>query len=232
MVMPVKTITQPKLQSAVLKWFCDEDYCFEQETALANSGAGLATPGLFDIGLVVGKIGLGAATVTKTDIGNSRGAITVASPGCAAGAPAGDYEIIGLAAASNLGTFEVFRPDGTLDGIGTVGTAYTGTVKFTLADGSSDLAVGDVAKINVAYAAGSGKVVPLNLSAVDGSQNVAGVIARPATVPVSADAQVVAVVRLAVLLDTGMIYPSGASAGDIVAINAQLAALGILVRAG
>src|SRR5450830_1251338 len=128
MVMPVKTITQPKLQSAVLKWFADEDYCFEQETALANSGSGLTPAGLFDIGLVVGKIGVGAATVSKTDIGSSRGAITLASPASAAGAPAGDYEIIGLTAATDAGTFEVFKPDGTLDGVGTVAVAYTGTV--------------------------------------------------------------------------------------------------------
>lgn len=232
MVMPVKTITQPKLQSAVLKWFADEDYCFEQETALANSGSGLTPAGLFDIGLVVGKISLGATTVTKTDIGSGRGAITLASPASAAGTPAGDYEIIGQTAATNLGTFEVFKPDGTLDGIGTVGTAYTGAVKFTLADGSTDLAVGDVAKINVVYAAGSGKVVPLNLSAVDGSQNVAGVVMRPVNVPSGADAQVVVVERQAILLDSGLVWPSGFTDSQIAAATVQLAALGIIVRAG
>jgi hypothetical protein len=228
MVMPVKTITQPKLQSAVLKWWADEDFNFEQDTLLAGSGSDRSV----DIGTVLGNISAGAQTVTKTDIGSGRGAITLASPAATTTAPAGDYEIVGVAAATNAGTFEVYRPDGTLDGVGTVAVAYVGTVQFTLADGGTDLAPGDTAKVTVAYAAGSGKVVPLNYAAVDGSQNVYGVAVRPSTAPDGVDAPIVTLPRgPAVLIDSGLIWPSGATSDQIAAGTAALAALGIIVRA-
>jgi hypothetical protein len=181
---------------------------------------------------VLGKISTGAQTVTKVDIGSSRGAITLASPAALTTAPAGDYEIVGVAAATNAGTFEVYRPDGTLDGVGTVAVAYDGTVKFTLADGATDLAPGDTAKVTVAYAAGSGKVVPLNYAAVDGSQNVYGIAVRPATAPNGVDVPIVTMPRgPALVVDSGLIWPVGATSDQIAAGTAQLAALGILVRA-
>ena len=128
------TMVRPKLQTAVLKWFVDEEFSFEQETALANSGAALIPAGLLDIGLIVGRI-----------------------------------------------------------------TA-------------------------------SGKVVPLNLAAADGSQNAMGVVVRQATVPAASDAPVVLVERLAVLLSDGLIFPAGATNPQKAAIRAQLAAIGLIVR--
>lgn len=44
---------------------------------------------------------------------------------------------------SGGGTFSVTDPDGIVLGTGTVGNAYNGVVKFTIADGSPDFVVGD-----------------------------------------------------------------------------------------
>ncbi|MBI1202550.1 MAG: hypothetical protein GC182_08570 [Rhodopseudomonas sp.] len=228
MVMPAKTVTQPKLQSAVLKWFVDEDFNFEQDTLLAGSGAARS----IELGTVLGKIGRGAQTVTKTDIGGSRGAITLASPAATATAAPGDYKIVGNAAATNAGEFEVYKPDGTLDGVGNVAVAYDGTVKFTLADGSTDLTPGDIGKVTVAYAAGSGKVVQMDSAAIDGSQEPYAIAARPASAPDGVDAPIVTMPRgPAVVVDTGLIWPSGYTSDQIAADTVKLAALGIIVRA-
>lgn len=56
MALYTKTVTRPKLQAAVLKWFADEQISFEQETALANCAAAEPIAGLLDVGTVMGKV--------------------------------------------------------------------------------------------------------------------------------------------------------------------------------
>lgn len=59
---------------------------------------------------------------------------------------AGSYFPITVAAvvpSNGLGTFSVTKPDGTVDGTGTIGTAYNGLVNFTVADGANNFIVGD-----------------------------------------------------------------------------------------
>jgi|ERR1035437_1673170 hypothetical protein len=236
MVMPVKTITQPKLQSAVLKWFADEDYSFEQETALANSGSGLTPAGLFDIGLVVGKIAvLTALSTVKSGAMTGGGGLTldVSTPilnGAAPGVYTVRCTVPAAVIGTHLGLFEVRDPNGRVLGEVRVGDTFADQVKFAIAYATTDFIVGD--EFDITIAAGSGKVVPLNLSAVDGSQNVVGVVMRPVDVPAGADAQVVVVERQAILLDSGLIWPSGFTAPQIAAATAALAARGIIVRAG
>ena len=56
--------------------------------------------------------------------------------------------------AVNTGTFSVTRPDGTADGIATVGVAYNSPrgINFTLTDGSTDYAEGDQYDVTVTQA--------------------------------------------------------------------------------
>src|SRR5947209_9516274 len=87
-------------------------------------------------GQVVGlaKINMGAVTVgAPAFTGTGNGVLTRASPAYGAGVQEGTYTIRLIEAAADLGNFEVIRPDGTIDGIAVVGTAYTGQVKFTIA---------------------------------------------------------------------------------------------------
>ena len=78
-------------------------------------------------GSVLGKVLLGAVTVTPGAIvGTGNGSIgTVTSD---AGAPAGVYQVVIIEPGANAGTFQVFKPDGTIDGAGVVAVAYNGSI--------------------------------------------------------------------------------------------------------
>lgn len=90
----------------------------------------------------------GAAAALNTNVGNGVfGAVTAD-----AGAMLGDYQIVIIEPGSNAGIFEVFKPDGTIDGDGTVAVAYDGSINFTLADGATDFAAGDAWTVTVGTA--------------------------------------------------------------------------------
>ena len=144
-------------------------------------------------------------------------------------AEVGDYVLTCTAAASNAGTFQVVSPSGNVLPPLTVGVAYAGDhLNMTLADGENDFIVGDTFTITVA--AGSGKVVALDLTAKDGSQNAAGVMTAAVTAPDGTDAYGVALVRDAVIMASALVWPDGATEAQKTAALAQLAALGIITR--
>ena len=79
----------------------------------------------------------------------------------------------------------------------------------------------------------SGTVVGLNLAGSDGSQTVYGVLLTTTTAPDGVDATGTALVRgPAIVADTGLIYPAGATAPQKATLNSALIALGIVVRTG
>lgn len=218
------TITRPKLQSAVIKTFSDEELSFEQELALANSGASLTPAGLFDIGLVVGKVADLAPAAAVANGGNTGNGTVGATTG-QLGIQLGTYNVEFIAATA----FNVYAPDGKLVAEGKTGVAFANQLGFTITAGGTAFVAGD--GFTIAVAAGSGKIVPLSLTAVDGSAVAVGVVSRQATVSASVDTPVVCIERLGVLLADGLIYPSGASAPQIAAINAILAKNFLIVRA-
>lgn len=311
--MFTQTFTRPKLQTAVLKWFASEEYCFEQEIAQANCAAAFTqgpSGGLLDIGLIMGRETIGGGTPAAAVAGGGNtGNGTVGSLSAATGEQFGTYTI----SLTGATTFNVTDPKGVVIGSGTTGVAFANQVNFTVTAGGTPFAAGDsftiavpagsavanagntgngtfgaitaktgvqpgtynvefiaATKFNVtdplgnfvaegstgsafanqlgftitaggtpfavgdgftiAVAAGSGKVVPLNLTAVDGSQNPCGVNVRQAMVSATSDAPVVLAERLSVLLDDGLIFPTGVTANQRTAIRAQLAALGLIVR--
>ena len=75
------------------------------------------------------------------------GLMTLAAPAAGVGVQAGTYRFRCKTAAANGGIFSAVGPDGTVLADATVGVAYTGQVKFTIADGtgtgSADFVVGD-----------------------------------------------------------------------------------------
>ena len=79
----------------------------------------------------------------------------------------------------------------------------------------------------------SGKVVDLSLAGTDGSQTVYGVLVSNTTAPDGVDAEGVALVRgPAIVADSALICPAGATAPQKTTINSALIALGIVVRQG
>lgn len=205
-----------------------DDVMKSREKVTVKAGSGAVRQLL--LGTVLGMILLGAATVGAAEaVGTNTGTGTFGAITADAGAPAGDYFVVVIEPASNAGAFLVYKPDGTLDGRGTVAVAYNGTINFTLAD-ATDFAAGDAFKINVSYAAGSGKVVALDPEATDGSQIAYGVLATNTTAGDGTDAEGVAVVRDAILVADGLIWPDEVDADYKAAEIVRLAANQIVLR--
>lgn len=133
-------------------------------------------------GAVIGVIlAAASATVTAgTPVSGSGGTVGNGAVGAwtsDAGAPEGTYRIVISNPATDAGKYEVFKPDGTLDGVGTVGVAYNGTINGTLADGSADWVEDDYIPVTVSYASGLKHKLSL-AAATDGSQTPNYVLAQ------------------------------------------------------
>jgi hypothetical protein len=223
MTLYTKTVNRQTLQTAVLKWFPAEEFSFEQETALANCAASQAIAGLLDVGTVMGKQTAGTPGSATANAGNT-GNGTVGAVTAQAGIQNGTYSIEFLAATK----YNVIDPSGKIVGEGATGTAFANQLGFTITAGGTAFAAGD--GFTIVVAAGSGKVVPLNPTATDGSAVAMGVVVKQTTVPSGSDASVLLVERQAVLLTDGLIWPSGITGTQQAAALAQLAAAGIICR--
>lgn len=188
----------------------------EKITILAGDGAARTLP----MGTVYGHITLGAVTVAADGGNTGNGTVTGVARGVAA--KPGDYTLTCIAAAVDGGRFQVVDPAGYRLADALVGAGYaTSQLAFTLGDGATDWAVGDL--ITLTVAAGAGKAVALDPAATDGSQIAAGVIYADVTAPAGADATGVGVHRDAVVIDTGLIWPAGITGDQKTAALAQLA---------
>lgn len=175
-----------------------------------------------------GAVTVGAPAFT----GTGDGTCTLASPAYGTGVQEGTYRVRLIEAASNGGNFEVIRPDGTLDGIAVPGTAYTGQVKFTLADGSTDFsnAAQFTIAVAIANATNAGKWVAFDQDLTDGSEVAAAVAFADVTTGAGADGVVVALVRDCEVNGAELTWPADIEAGERTAAIAQLALAGIIVR--
>jgi len=143
----------------------------------------------------------------------------------------GDFVTIAVISTGAGGVWTVTAPDGASLPTAVVGTAYTSEqINFTIDDGSADWIVGDLATITVP--AGDGKVVALDLTAVDGTQRAYGVILLDVTAVNGTDNEGVIMVRDCVLSSDFITYPAGITAGETVIVNNELKAKGIVLRSG
>lgn len=129
-------------------------------------------------GAVIGAILLAAAATatagtpvsgTGGTVGN--GAVTAVSADD--GAMPGKWLLeCTVTGGTGTGKFKVIRPDGSQDGILTVGTPYNGTnsINASVADGANDWLVGDVIPITVSYDADELTYKLSAAAATDGSQ--------------------------------------------------------------
>lgn len=123
-------------------------------------------------------------------------------------------------------------PSGKLIGEGANSAAFAGQIGFTMTAGTTPFAAGDKFTVAVTETdpADAGEYLPLNLSATDGTENAAGISWDNYTPPSGGTMSGTAIVRNAEVKGVNLTYPSGANSTQIAAINAQLAALGIIVR--
>lgn len=230
MSLATLTVNAPKLQTDVLKWAAHPEFSFEQKTLAAGDGA----DNVALIGTVLGQIVRGAITVAAAAMaGNTgNGVLTLAVTPNSTDAKAGVYTALCIEPAANGGKFEVSDPDGVLVGVATVGVAFDGDVKFTIADGATDFIAGDGFNVTVSVAAGSSKVVPLDLTADDGSQIAAFVaLAAKTAADGGVDLPILVAARNVVLRSQGLVWPDGINATQKAVALASLESRGIVVRA-
>lgn len=186
-----------------------------------------ASLGALDAGTVMGrKLSGGSATATATT-GNSgngtMGTITVS-----AAAKIGNYNLVVVEPGSDAGAFIVTDPDGEIVKKGAVASAFSaGGLAFTLADGAMDFAAGDSFTIAVT---GAYRYEDYDNTATDGTQVAVAILAYPAPASDATQSATVIVRHAEVkedFLDWGANDADGITAG-----TADLAKVGILVRAG
>lgn len=201
-----------------------------RDSIVILSGEGVLPAGRV-IGLAAGNTG--AVTVgANAFTGTGNGTLTPADPAYGAGVQEGIYTSRLVEAGVNSGQFEVRRPDGTVDGFATVGTAYDGQVKFTIADGSTDFSAAAqfTQAVTIADVAGAGKYRSADPTNTDGSQAGAAILIYPVDAT-SADVPVAAITRHAEV--NGNILSYDAAVDDAPKKAVQVAALkvaGIIVR--
>lgn len=180
------------------------------------------------VAAVLGAVPNGDPVVTAgTPIGAGNGAI--GSWTGDAGVMPGRWSLIITGAAGATASFSVERPDGTLDGIGAVGSAYNGGINGTLADGSTDWATGTRIPFDVSYDEVGVTYVKHDPEGVNGSQFPAAILFDAATTGVGETAKAAAVVRDAEVVQDDLVWDDHTDAEKATAI-AQLAALGIICR--
>lgn len=217
MSFPIYRTNNEARLSNVLAWEQDLQQSREQVTVLAGSGADRE----LKVGQVLGKATKGTPVITPDGGNTGNGALGTLTLG--AKALLGDYVVTCIAAAANAGTFMVQDPDGRRLADAEVGVAYVSQdLNFTISDGGTDWAVGDF--ITVEVPEGSGKVVAIDFAALNGTQDAYGVLAAAVTAPDGEDNTGVAIVRDALVIDAGLVWPAGATADQKAAALAQLAA--------
>jgi hypothetical protein len=205
-----------------------DGYRSRRRITLANSTAAEVT---LRAGLVLGAILVGALSATAAAFAGNTGNGAMSAITVDAGAPQGVWRVLVIEPGANAGVFIVERPDGRIDGRGTVGTAYDGGINFTLADGSADFVSGDGFNITVtaATATNQGAFVAHAPAATNGTQTPAGVLFDDVTIPANGTAEGVAIDRDAEVRDADLVW-NGHSDPQKAAARAGLEALGIRVR--
>jgi hypothetical protein len=219
------SVDAPKLQTAVLKWEVDPNFCREEVTILAGSGASR----VLDIGTLIAFSTATAVAIAALAGNTGNGVATLADPAIADGARPGIYQVICIEPGADAGTFEVFGPDGVSIGTATVGVAFDGEVKFTIADGATDFVAGDGFKITVP--SDGTKAVAWDPEGADGSQELQGVLITKGVATDGVDGKGVGLVRgPALIAESGIEWPDGITSDQKAAARAALAAVQIIVR--
>ena len=135
-------------------------------------------------GAVLGAV-LAAASATATagtpvsGVGGTVGNGTVSAVTTDDGAMPGTW-MLQCTETGATGKFTVKRPDGTLDGVLTIGSAYNGGINLTVSDGANDWLVDDIIPVTVTYDWDELEYVLSVAAATDGSQTPVFVLAQDA----------------------------------------------------
>jgi hypothetical protein len=185
-------------------------------------------------GQVCGKTAVvsGATSSVAADAGNTgNGVFTldVTAP-VSAGAKDGVYRVINDLVAANSGEFIVLDPDGIEIGRVAVAATFNNQIKFVIADGATDFAIGDAFSVTVGLEETDYQVEALNLSGTDGSQRPACISWGNVTTDGSNLGAGTFITRDAEVRGVDLVWPSGITAAQLAEGLRALEKLGIIVR--
>lgn len=187
------------------------------------------------VGQVLGKTAVvaGVTSSVAADAGNSgNGVFTIdGTTPVAAGAKDGIYRVINALVAANSGEFEVFDPDGINIGRVAVGATFNNQIKFVIADGSNDFAIGDAFSVTVGIELdGDEQYAVLNPTGTDGTQRACAVLLYPVTTGSGVTQKVAAITRNAEMRAADLTWPGGITAAQQAEATDQLRRVGIILR--
>lgn len=172
-----------------------------------------------------------AVAAPSADAGNTGdGAATLADPAFGEDVQAGLYTLRCTAAATDGGVFEMIAPDGdVVGGKVNVGEAHDGShLKFTIADGAADFAVGDFFTVNVQFVS-AGKFYQVDPAANDGTEVSNAILFREVDTT-AADVKELVVARDAEVNGLVLTWPDAIADDDKSTQIDHLSAVGIIVR--
>ena len=185
-------------------------------------------------GQVVGKTAIiaqvtSSAVADSTNTGNGVITLDAAAP-IAAGAKNGVYRAVNELVAANSGEFVVYDPDGIEIGRVAVAATFNNQIKFVIADGATDFAIGDAFSITVGIEETDYQVAAYNPAGIDGSQRVAGILWEGITTDGTNLGAGVVITRGAEVRGVDLVWPPGITAIQRADAIRQLEKLGFIVR--
>jgi len=185
-------------------------------------------------GQVVGKTAVVALVTSSVaaDAGNTgNGVFTLdATTPVLAGAKNGVYRVVNELVAANSGEFVVFDPDGIEIGRVAVAATFSSQIKFVIADGATDFAIGDAFSVSVGIEETDYQIAAYNTAGTDGTQRVAGVLWEGVTTDGSNLGVGVVITRAAEVRGVDLTWPAGITAIQKADAIRQLEKLGVIVR--
>ena len=198
-----------------------------------DKGVIIAGSGKFEPGTIIGLVAVGTVTAVAKPGGNTgNGVLTPdASDPVLPGAVSGTYRATCIAIAANSGTFRVEHPNGSVLGDVAVGQVFADQVKFTIADGSADFALGDAFLLTVALGAKKYAPSPEGVTAdIEGAETAVAVTLYGGDASTE-DVAVAILSRDAEVNRSKLVYDSSVNSAPKKAIKvAQLSAVGIIAR--
>ncbi len=182
-------------------------------------------------GTLLGKIAVPAGVVAAASApGAGKGALTLANPAVSNKVKDGVYTVTCATAAANAGTFLVEDPNGKSIGTATVGVAFDKEIKFTIADGATDHAVGDVFTVTVQADAVDYQWAAHNLAGTDGSEIPTAIALYGVTTGVGETADITAITSDQEVNGAALSWAASINAAQKADAAQSLATVGIKVR--
>lgn len=185
-------------------------------------------------GQVVGRTAVvaNATSSVAADAGNTGNGVFTIDVTAPVGASAknGVYRVVNDLVATNGGEFQVFDPDGLEIGRVAVAATFNNQIKFVIADGATDFAIGDAFSVTVGISEANSQIAAFVVAATDGTQRPFGIIWEPVTTDGSNLGACTVIVREAEVRGVDLTWPSGITAPQLADAIRQLEKQQIIVR--